>query len=483
MAWAKDGGRVAVYHLIGIGGSGMSGLARLLVEAGHQVQGSDRKASARLQALRELGVRVFEGHAAQHLEGAQRVVVSTAIGASNPEVVEAHRRGLPVEHRAAVLNQVLTQRQLIAISGTHGKTTTTAMAALVLQEAGLDPGFAVGAEVGQLGGSARLGQGPVVVEVDESDGSFLRFHPEVAVVTNVEADHLEHYGSFDQIVAAFRQFVAQVRPGGLTIACADDPTAAALAQEAPVGVTYGLTARGDLWAEEVTFKPGGSRFRAVHRDEGPLGLVTLRVPGRHNIANALAVIAVARHLGLPFASVASALAAYRGAERRFETVAEVGGVRVIDDYAHHPTEIKATLAAARPPAGRLVVVFQPHRYTRTRRLAGAFTQAFNDADLLFLTEIYAADEEPIPGVTGERFARLITEHRPGPVIFEPDRERLTERVLEVLRPGDWLLTVGAGDVNGIGWAVAQRLAAGAAVHAEGAPLQESSHTIGSRAER
>lgn len=472
---------MAVYHLIGIGGSGMSGLARLLVEAGHQVQGSDRKASPRLEALRRLGVRVFVGHDARHVEGAQRVVVSTAISAANPELVEARRRGLPVEHRAAVLAQVLDGRRLIGISGTHGKTTTTAMTALVLREAGLDPGFAVGAEVAQLGGSAHLGSGPVVAELDESDGSFLRFHPEVAVVTNVEPDHLEHYGSFDQIVAAFRQFLGQVRPEGLVVIGNDDPTAAALAREVPGAVTCGLQPLGDLWPEAVTLEPGGSRFLVVHRREGALGPVTLRVPGRHNIANALAVIAVARHLGLPFERVASALAAYRGAERRFETVAEVGGVRVIDDYAHHPTEIKATLAAARPSGGRLVVVFQPHRYTRTQRLASAFADAFDDADLLFLTDIYAADEEPIPGVTAEGLARLIEAHRHDPVVYEPDRERLTDQVLEALRPGDWLITLGAGDVNGIGRAVAQRLAARVGEQYEDARLPERSHTIGSRA--
>ena len=483
MAWAKDGGRVAVYHLIGIGGSGMSGLARLLLEAGHQVQGSDRKASPRLDTLRQLGARIFVGHAGPNLDGAERVVVSTAIGPNNPELVEARRRGLPVEHRAAVLAQVLAGRRLVAVSGTHGKTTTTAMAAWVLQEAGLEPGFAVGAEVAQLGGSARLGRGPVVAEVDESDGSFLRFHPEVAVVTNVEADHLEHYGSFDRIGAAFRRFVSQVRPGGLVITCGDDPTARALAQEVPRAVTYGVERQGDLWAEEITLEAEGSRFLAVHREEGPLGLVTLGVPGRHNIANALAVIAVARFLELPFEAVVRALATFRGAARRFETVAEVGGVRVIDDYAHHPTEIRATLAAARPPEGRLVVVFQPHRYTRTQRLADVFAQAFRAADLLFLTEIYAADEAPIPGVTGEGLARLIQAHHPGPVIFEAEREDLVERLLEVLQPGDWLLTLGAGDVHTVGRAVAERLAAQEAVQGDGGGVAAPHQTIGSRADR
>lgn len=449
---------MAVYHLIGIGGAGMSGLARLLVEAGHQVQGSDQKDSQRLEALRTLGVRAFVGHAAQHLDGAERVVVSTAIAPTNPELEEAHRRALQVEHRARVLAQILEGRRLIAVSGTHGKTTTTSMLALVLVDAGLDPGYMVGAEVAQLGSSARLGRGPVVAEVDESDRSLLHFHPDVAVVTNVEPDHLEHYGSFEAIVDTFRQFTAQIRPGGLAVLCSDDPHAAVLGRVAPAAVTYGLDAPGDLSAAEVTLEVEGSRFTVVHRTEGRLGGVTLQVPGRHNIANALAVIAVARYLGVPFDLAARSLAAYRGAERRFQTVAEVGGVRVIDDYAHHPTEIRATLAAARSHRGRLVVVFQPHRYTRTQRLTSEFARAFGDADLLFLTDIYAADEEPIPGVTGEALALAVREHRSGPVFYEPDRAHLVEQLCGILKPGDWLLTVGAGDVNGIGREVARRLA-------------------------
>ncbi|BAS27706.1 UDP-N-acetylmuramate--L-alanine ligase [Limnochorda pilosa] len=453
---------MAVYHLIGIGGSGMSGLARLLAEAGHRVQGSDRRASSRLESLRRMGVRVYVGHAAEHLTGAERVVVSTAIAADNPELQAARRRGLPVEHRAQVLAQVLEGRSLIAVSGTHGKTTTTAMTALVLAEAGLDPGYAVGAEVPQLGGSARLGRGPVVAEVDESDRSFLLFHPDVAVVTNVEPDHLEHYGSFEAIVDAFRSFVGQVRPGGSAVLCADDATAASLAGEAPAAATYGLAPGAGLRAEDVTFENGGGRFTVVDRAAGRLGVVTLRVPGRHNIANALAAVAVARLLDLPFERVASALAVYRGAERRFQLVAEVGGVRVIDDYAHHPTEVAATLAAARTHPGRLVVVFQPHRYTRTQRLEAAFAGAFADADLLFLTEIYAADEDPIPGVTGARLARTVGAVRKGPLVFEPDPGRLVERVVEALRPGDLLLTVGAGDVDAIGRAVVRRLSEGRA---------------------
>ena len=443
-------------HLIGIGGAGMSALARLMLAQGVPVSGSDAKESRRLSALRALGAQVHVGHGIECLDGeppASVVVASTAIPPTNPEVVEARRRGLPVWTRAEALNAVMVGRQPIAIAGTHGKTTTTSMVTVALQACGEDPSFAIGSELQSSGTNAHWGTGPhFVVEADESDGSFLAITPRVAVVTNVEADHLDHWADLASIEDAFVRFCAATKEtGGVAILCADDPGARRVAERARAEgvrvVTYGQAGDADVRIVDPVASERGWSFSMV--DHGVRrGTVTLQVPGLHNALNAAAAWAVASVLGAPVAEAEEGLEAFSGTQRRFELRGQVDGIRVYDDYAHHPTEVEATLRAAREVAGdgRVVVAFQSHRYTRTAVFAREFGEALGLADEVVVLEVYSAGEQPIAGASGEVIAAAV----PLPserVHYEPSWAHVPEAVVARVRPGDVVMTMGAGDVG------------------------------------
>jgi UDP-N-acetylmuramate--alanine ligase len=444
---AEDLGRV---HLVGVGGAGMSAVALLLAARGLPVSGSDARDSAVLGALRAAGVAVHVGHDAAHVAGADTVVVSSAVRESNPELAAARAAGLRVLHRSVALAALMRGRRTVAVAGAHGKTTTSAMVARVLAEAGLDPSYAIGAPVdGPIG--ARHGDGDVfVAEADESDGSFLAYAPEIAVVTNVEPDHLDHYGDPAAIEEAFAAFVGRVVPGGHLVACADDAGARRVAERAAAAglavVTYGTSP--DAVVRLGSWVPEGDGGAVEVRDtrDGAAVTLLLPVPGAHNGLDAAAALAVAGLLGVGPAEAAAALAGFRGTGRRFEDRGTRHGVRVVDDYAHHPTEVAALLAAARAVAGagRVLVLFQPHLYSRTRAFAAEFAAALAAADLAVVTDVYAAREDPDPAVTGALIADRLP---PGVGRFVPDRREAAALVGRAARAGDLVLTVGAGDVT------------------------------------
>jgi UDP-N-acetylmuramate--alanine ligase len=437
-------------HLVGVGGAGMSGLARLLLAAGHRVTGSDRSESATLEALRALGAEVWAGHDGARLGRPDLVVASTAIRPANPELVAARILGVPVLGRAQLLALLMAGKVGVAVAGTHGKTTTTGMVVAILEAAGLDPSFAVGGDFKASGINAAAGTGPhFVAEADESDGSFLELAPTVAVVTNVEADHLDHWGDLEAVRAAFRAFVARLPADGTAVLCADDQGALELAGAATCQVvTYGFAAGAAVRGEVLAIDGRGARF-AVFAGDDRLGEVSLVVPGRHNVANALGAIAACRAAGAPFEAAQAALARFTGAARRFHLRAQAGGVTVVDDYAHHPTEVAASLAAARLGGWkRVVAVFQPHLYSRTRLFAAEFGRALAAADLVVVTDVYAAREDPEPGVDGALVAGSARHARPDlDCLYEPDRAALAGRVATLVQPGDLVLTLGAGDIT------------------------------------
>ena len=447
--------RIQHVHFVGIGGIGMCGLAELLHNQGYAVTGSDLREGPTVTRLRTLGVSVSIGHEAANVGRANVVVYSSAIRPGNPELLEAERRKIPAIPRGEMLAEIMRLKHGIAVAGTHGKTTTTSLVAHVLSLAGLDPtavigGRVVASETDPTG--ARLGRGEfLVAEADESDGSFLRLAPVIAIVTNIDPEHLDHYGSFEAIQSAFVAFANSVPFWGLSVLCLDHPgVQAILPRMTRRTVTYGFSSQADLVATEVETEGWGMRFQVRLRGE-PLGAVRLRLPGRHNVSNALATLAVALELEVPFRMAADALGSFLGIERRFQLRGEAGGVRVVDDYGHHPAEIRATLAAARGlHSGRLVVIFQPHRYTRTRDLFDEFATAFNDSDLLVVTEIYAAGEEKIPGVEAARLAEAVRAHGHRDVRFLPDLDTLPARLGPELGPDDLVLTLGAGNVTTLG---------------------------------
>ena len=443
-------------HLVGIGGAGMSALARLMLAQGVTVSGSDAKESRRLVALRTLGADVRVGHETSGLDGdppASVVVVSTAIPPTNPEVVEARRRGLPVWTRAEALNAVMEGREPIAVAGTHGKTTTTSMITVALQACGLDPSFAIGSELQSSGTNAHWGSGPhFVVEADESDGSFLAITPRVAVVTNVEADHLDHWADLASIEDAFVRFCAATKEvSGVAVICADDPGARRVADRARAEgvtvITYGQSADADLRITDPAAQARGWSFGIVDRGVRR-GSVALQVPGLHNALNAAAALAVSSVLRVSEAEAAEGLASFTGTQRRFELRGQVDGIRVYDDYAHHPTEVEATLRAAREVAGegRVVVAFQSHRYTRTAVFAREFGEALGLADEVIVLEVYSAGEQPIAGASGEVIAAAVPLPA-GSVHFEPSWSHVPQAVVARVRPGDVVMTMGAGDVG------------------------------------
>jgi len=466
-------GRTRRVHFVGIGGIGMSGIAELLANLGYAVSGSDRTSSEVTARLQTLGVRVAIGHAAGHVGAADVVVFSSAVRPDNPEVVEARRRRIPVIPRAEMLAELMRLRTGIAVGGAHGKTTTTSMIAVVLERAGLDPTAVIGGKLSAFGSNARLGHGQyMVVEADESDRSFLRLSPTVAVITNIDHEHLEAYRDFDDLCGAFLDFANKVPFYGAIIACADDVHVQALLPRMTRRViTYGLETitadvRGcdvrqeqELWICRV--EAGEGVLAALGHDAGSgTGTCELRLqaPGRHNLQNALATVAAGLEVGVPLAVIAEALASFKGADRRFQRRGEAAGVLVVDDYAHHPTELAAVMEAARATLGRrIIAVFQPHRYTRTAQLLDRFGTALRQADEVVLTDIYAAGEDPIPGVTVEALAAAMNAGRLRPVHLVKALDAVVPMVLSLVRPGDAVFTLGAGSISSIGDRLLARL--------------------------
>ncbi|MFO0705688.1 MAG: UDP-N-acetylmuramate--L-alanine ligase [Nitrospira sp.] len=454
-------------HLVGIGGAGMSGIAEVLLTMGYKVTGSDLQASDTTRRLEELGGKIFIGHQESNVGDAQVVVISSAVSAQNPEVLAAKAKLVPVIPRAEMLAELMRLKFGVAIAGAHGKTTTTSMVANVLAQGGLDPTMVIGGKVNALGSHARLGRGELLVaEADESDGSFLRLSPTIVAVTNLDREHLDHYGSMERISDSFLEFINKVPFYGLAVLCSDDERLRALFPRIVKRFhTYGLYERDgftpDFRATDVVAKQGGSEFRAFFRGRN-LGPFRLSVPGIHNVTNALAAIAIGVELDVPTDLIRKALVAFTGVERRFHHRGEAGGVMVVDDYGHHPTEIKATLAAAKQGWSdrRLVVLFQPHRYTRTRDLIDDFARAFTDADQLFVTEIYAAGEQPISGVSGAKLAEAIRAAGHPSVTFVERKAELVTQVQPQLKAGDLVITLGAGDIWKAGPELLAALASG-----------------------
>ncbi|MGK3991213.1 UDP-N-acetylmuramate--L-alanine ligase [Sorangium sp. So ce136] len=445
-------GRVRHVHFVGVGGVGMSGLAEILRSLEFEVSGSDLKESSTTRRLTSLGVRIDVGHRAENVRGVDVVVYSSAIRPENPELTEARALGIPAIGRAEMLAELMRVKYGVAIAGSHGKTTTTSLVATVLRAAGLDPTVVVGGKMAALGTNARLGAGDLLVaEADESDGSFLRLTPTIAVVTNIDPEHLDHYGTHERIKDAFVEFAARVPFYGLAVLCLDHPHVQDLLPRIPRRhVTYGVSPQSDYSARGIQFRGLETSFNAYRRGE-PLGGFTVKMPGAHNVLNCLATIAVADELEVPLDVTKQALATFGGVARRFTIVGSLGGITLVDDYGHHPAEIRATVDAARRAFPgedhRIVVAFQPHRHTRTRDLFDEFTRAFNQADVLLVTDIYAAGEPPIPGVTAERLVQSIREHGHHDARYVADKADLPEALEQIVRPGDVVIALGAGDVN------------------------------------
>jgi UDP-N-acetylmuramate--alanine ligase len=457
-------------HFVGIGGIGMSGLAEVLLNLGYKISGSDLKSSAVTERLASLGAQTFEGHAAANVARADVVVTSSAISIDNPEVAEARRLHIPVIQRAEMLAELMRLKYGIAVAGMHGKTTTTSMVAAVLAAGGLDPTVVVGGRVDALGSNARLGKSQyLVAEADESDRSFLKLSPVVSVVTNIDREHMDCYHDMRDVRRTFLQFMERVPFYGLVVGCNDDPSLRRLLPRAhrPVA-TYGTTRGSDFLIRlekspiqsprdsTIDHRPR-SRFRVTYKGKD-LGFFTLHVPGTHNVLNATAAIAVGTALDIPADQIRAALDSFRGVDRRFQLKGEAAGVSVIDDYGHHPTEIRATLAAARQCGFRRIhAIFQPHRYTRTRDLMDEFATAFADADSLFVLDIYAASEKPIEGITGEALARQIAGKGHRAAVYVPSFADATAAVVAQAQPGDMILTLGAGSVSQLGSMILEKL--------------------------
>ncbi|SMX23554.1 UDP-N-acetylmuramate--L-alanine ligase [Boseongicola aestuarii] len=443
-------------HFVGIGGIGMSGIAEVLIEAGYIVQGSDLKATKITNRLQDLGAKIFEGQRAENLEGAEVIVISSAIKRGNPELDEARRLGLPVVRRAEMLAELMRLRSNIAVAGTHGKTTTTTMVAALLDGGGIDPTVINGGIIHAYGSNARVGQGEwMVVEADESDGTFNRLPATIAIVTNIDPEHMEHWGTIEALRKGFDDFVSNIPFYGLAVLCTDHPEVQALVGRITDRrvVTYGFNSQADVRAVNLRYQNGIAHFDIVlSQDDMVIENCTLPMPGDHNVSNALSAVAVARHLGMKAAEIREALANFKGVNRRFTKVGEVDGVTIIDDYGHHPVEIAAVLKAARQAVGdspnaRVIAVHQPHRYSRLSTLFEDFCTCFNEADVVGIAEVYGAGEDPIPGATREDLVAGLIRHghrHARAIISEDDLERL---VREQARPGDIVVCLGAGTIS------------------------------------
>jgi UDP-N-acetylmuramate--alanine ligase len=453
--------KIRKIHFVGIGGIGMSGIAEVLLNLGYVITGSDLNPSDITQRLASLGAGIFQGHQASHVGDADVVVTSTAVRTDNPEVLEAHERNIPVIPRAEMLAELLKMKFSVAVSGSHGKTTTTSMVSTVLAHGGFDPTMVIGGKLASIGSNAKIGDGEVIVaEADESDGSFLKLSPCLALITNIDREHLDYYRDIEDIKAAFLKFANIVPFYGATILCLDDPHVQAILPGIKRRtITYGLTSPADYQAKDVVLEGPTSVFSVYAKGER-LGKVTLNVPGRFNVANALATIAAARELDMPFDAIREGLLKYVGVGRRLEVKGKVKEVTVVDDYGHHPTEIRETLAAARQVwKGRIIVVFQPHRYTRTQKLFKEFLTAFPVADHLIITDIYAASEKAIEGVNAASLTEGIRQSGHPDVLYLASFNGIVDHLLAIVKPSDVIITQGAGSVWKVGEEFLQRMAA------------------------
>jgi len=448
-------------HFIGVGGAGMSGIARIMLAKGFSISGSDKSESAMLTSLKALGAEIFIGHASQNLGNAQMVIISSAINESNEELLAAKAKGLPIIARATALAWLMSESTSVAIAGTHGKTTTTAMLTVALQSAGLDPSFAIGGTINTAGTNAHSGTGTIfVAEADESDGSFLAYKPTGAIVTNIELDHVDHFPNEDAVFAVFEQFVSSIKQGGFLVACGDDAGVNNLLKRIKRTdlqiYLYGKGTSNDFRIDKIHLAPKGSSS-VVSSTGRKVGELNLAVAGEHNLLNGLAAFAAASALGAAEIKVLDGLASFTGTKRRFELKGEVGGVKVIDDYGHHPTEVNVTLTTAKnlAQAGRVIVIFQPHRYSRTAAFATQFSTSLALADFTYLLEVYAASEKPLPGVSSLLIAKAMN---PKQVKFEPSMIEVVNEVVAMAKSGDVILTLGAGDVSSLGEPILQALA-------------------------
>lgn len=435
-------------HFIGIGGSGMSAIAKILLEMGYEVSGSDIKYSEILNKLQNQGAKVFIGHNSENVIGAELVVVSSAIPTNNPEYIEAIKQNIPILHRADILSILMNHKKGIAISGAHGKTTTTSMISLMLDKNGYQPTVLIGGELNDIGGNAVLGSGEyLVAEADESDGSFLKLNPFIAVVTNIENDHLDYYKNMDNMKKAFVKFIENIKDDGFAFLCIDNENVRDIIPNIKKKIfTYGIKYNADYMPKDIVLK-GISSIFAVYYKEKFLGDIELNVPGIHNVYNATAAVGIGHQLGIDIKDIASALKNFRGVQRRFQNIGEVNGVKIFDDYAHHPTEIKVVLKTARLLNPRKIyAIFQPHRYTRTKLLAEEFGTAFFDADEVIVTKLYSAGEEPIPNVSSELIVSALNKNNVN-VKYIEKKEEVVDYLLYKLVPGDLVITIGAGDIN------------------------------------
>jgi len=457
-------GKIEKIHFVGIGGIGMSGIAEVLLNLGYKVSGSDLRGSDITERLAALGGEIYIGHRAENLDSVDVVVTSSAVHEDNPEVMEARVRLIPVIPRAEMLAELMRMKYGIAIAGTHGKTTTTSMVATILSHGGIDPTIVIGGKLNTLGTNAQLGQGKfLVAEADESDGSFLKLSPTIAVVTNIDADHLDFYtGGIEQIKDTFVDFINKIPFYGLAVLCLEDRNIADIIPRVKKRfITYGLSSQADLRATHVRLEGGTTTFTA-HYKGYRLGEISFSMPGAHNVLNALACTAVAMELDVAFPLIQEGFARFGGVGRRFQVKGEPQGIMIVDDYGHHPAEIRATLSAAKHgwPERRLVIAFQPHRYTRTKELFDDFLKCFYDADVLVLTDIYSAGEPAIEGISSEILAATIRQHGQKDVTYVPDREQVSDHLAGIIRPDDIVITLGAGNIWQAGEALLAKLQEG-----------------------
>ncbi len=436
------------FHFVGIGGVGMSAIAKVLLELGYEVSGSDISKSEIINKLENMGAQIFIGHDGENIKDSQAIVVSSAISPTNPEVKAAQEKGITIYHRSDVLAALMADREGIAVAGAHGKTTTTSMIAVMLEKAGIDPTIIIGGELDYLGGNAKLGRGSyLVAEADESDGSFLKFSPHIAVVTNIENDHMDYYGTMENILHTFREFLYKLPQTGLAVLCFDNAHIREIAQNLERRyISYAVDHDAEYMARNIRTEGAVTTYDFYHYEE-LLGAIKIDVPGRHNVANSLAAVVVGINVGLTIAQTADGLSYFKGVKRRFQTKAKVNGVWVVDDYAHHPTEITTTLLAARQTKPkRLICVFQPHRYSRTKLLRKEFGTAFTPADMLILTDVYAAGEQALPGINGEVIKEEVEHQTNQQVTYIPDKDKIARYLSEIVEPGDLVLTMGAGNI-------------------------------------